>query len=103
MTSRTGHVMSTGRLQPVEERLREIQRLVSAASAVRADVVNGQSPTTTRSTLTAVDSYNNEVVLPTFRDGLKCGAERFKVSVRFRVRFRAIPSPSPNPNSNQFY
>jgi len=70
MTSRTGHVMSVVRLQPVEERLREIQTLVSAASAVGADVMNGeQSPTTTTSsTLTAVDSYNNEVVIQALLD-----------------------------------
>jgi len=51
MTSRTGHVMATAAMQPIEERLRQAAQL--AACAGRNDLVDGHATTTTNAPSTA--------------------------------------------------
>ena len=60
MTSRTGHMMASASLQPLDERVREAQRAVTVAVDVEA--VDGQSQTTS-STLASAVSSDSKVVL----------------------------------------
>ena len=55
MTSRTGHVMATATLQPVEERLRQA---VAVAAAAQTELVDGQPQPTSpqRSSTSSADS-----------------------------------------------
>jgi len=61
MTSRTGHVMATATLQPLDERLRDAQT-AAVAAADRSDVVNGQSPATSSTSASTVSSISEVVV-----------------------------------------
>ena len=59
MTSRTGHMMASASLQPLDERVREAQRAVTVA----VDVEPVDESQTTSSTLASAVSSDSKVVL----------------------------------------
>ena len=62
MTSRTGHVMATAALQPVEERLRQA---VTVAAAAKTELVDGQ-PQPTSPQPACVASSDSKVIHSSF-------------------------------------